>query len=87
MPWGLAITKPADRDLRRLSPNDLRRVNAAFEAMRRDPYGGDVKFLAGTAGTLRRRVGAWRIFFEVHQQRRTIVVLAVRRRTSTTYRG
>jgi mRNA-degrading endonuclease RelE of RelBE toxin-antitoxin system len=81
----LVITKPADRDLRHLSPEDLRRVDAAFEAMRNNPYSGDVKFLRGTGGTLRRRVGAWRIFFEVHQQPRNVVILGVRRRTSTTY--
>ena len=85
MPWDLAITKPAARDLKELSLADLRRVNAAFEAMRSDPYGGDIKFLRGTGGALRRRVGVWRILFEVHQLQRTVVILAVRRRTSTTY--
>jgi hypothetical protein len=53
----LAITKPAERDLRNPSSDDLRRINAAFEAMRADPYGGDVKFLGSTGGALRRRVG------------------------------
>jgi mRNA-degrading endonuclease RelE of RelBE toxin-antitoxin system len=85
MPWALLITRPAERDLRTPSSADLRRINAAFEAMRANPYGGDVKFLAGTAGVLRRRVGAWRILFEVHQHERRVVILGVKRRTSTTY--
>ena len=85
MPWDLAITKPAARDLKALSLDDLRRVNAAFEAMRNDPYDGDIKFLRGSGSALRRRVGVWRILFEVHQLKRTVVILAVKRRTSTTY--
>jgi mRNA-degrading endonuclease RelE of RelBE toxin-antitoxin system len=85
MPWALLITRPAERDLRAFSSADLRRINAAFEAMHANPYSGDVKLLAGTAGVLRRRVGPWRILFEVHQRERRVVVLGVKRRTSTTY--
>ena len=85
MKWDLAITKPAARDLRELSDDDLRRVNMAFEAMRRDPYSGDVKFLRGSGGTLRRRVGVWRILFGVDQGNRAVVIFGVKRRTSTTY--
>jgi mRNA-degrading endonuclease RelE of RelBE toxin-antitoxin system len=85
MPWDLLITKPAARDLRGLSSDDLLRVNAAFDAMRNNPYSGDIKFLRGSGGTLRRRVGVWRIFFDVHQEKRIVVILGIRRRTSTTY--
>ena len=85
MPWDLVITKPAARDLKSLSRDDLHRIDAVFEAMRNNPYSGDIKFLAGTGGTLRRRVGVWRIFFEVHQRQQNVFILAVRRRTSTTY--
>jgi mRNA-degrading endonuclease RelE of RelBE toxin-antitoxin system len=56
-----------------------------FEAMRADPYSGDIKFLRGAGGTLRRRVGAWRILFAVNQAKREVAVLGVKRRTSTTY--
>jgi mRNA-degrading endonuclease RelE of RelBE toxin-antitoxin system len=85
MPWALAITKSAARDLGRLSQHDLRRINSAFEAMRADPYGGDVKWLRGSERTLRRRVGSWRILFEAHQEARSVAILGVKRRTSTTY--
>jgi mRNA-degrading endonuclease RelE of RelBE toxin-antitoxin system len=85
MPWDLAITKPAERDLKEPSRDDLRRINRALEAMRTDPYSGDIRFLQGESGRLRRRVGAWRIFFRVEQHNHTVVILAVKRRTSTTY--
>jgi mRNA interferase RelE/StbE len=85
MPWALVITKPAARDLGRLSRQDLRRINSTFEAMRADPYSGDIKWLRGSEGALRRRVGVWRILFEVHQEARRVAILGVKRRTSTTY--
>jgi mRNA-degrading endonuclease RelE of RelBE toxin-antitoxin system len=53
--------------------------------MRDDPYGGDTPGLKGMAGVLRRRVGSWRIFFRVESNQRQVVILGVKRRTSTTY--
>jgi mRNA-degrading endonuclease RelE of RelBE toxin-antitoxin system len=85
MLWDLVITNPAARDLGELPDRDLRRVNSAFEAMRANPYGGDIKVLRGSGGTLRRRVGSWRILFGVDQAKRTVVIFGVKRRTSTTY--
>jgi mRNA-degrading endonuclease RelE of RelBE toxin-antitoxin system len=85
VPWTLVITKPAARDLREPSSDDLRRTNATFVAMRADAYSGDIKFLRGTGGTLRRRVGVWRILFVVNQAKREVAILGVKRRTSTTY--
>lgn len=85
MTWGLVITKPAGRSLRDIGRPDIVRIDAAFEKMRTDPYSGDIKFLKGTNRTLRRRVGAYRILFEIRSDQRLIVVLAVTRRSSNTY--
>ncbi len=51
--------------------------------MEAHPYSGDVVKLKGLAVTFRRRVGSYRIFFDVDGQR--VNVLAIERRTSTTY--
>jgi mRNA-degrading endonuclease RelE of RelBE toxin-antitoxin system len=83
--WDLAITKPAERDLKALARRDLTRIDLAFEAMRLNPYSGDIKFLKGTSGVLRRRVGPWRVLFEVDQLKRIVIILGVKRRTTTTY--
>ena len=85
MLWDLVITNPAARDLRAIPERDLRRMNAAFEAMRFDPYSGDIKLLRGSGGSFRRRVGPWRILFGVDQGKRAVVIFGVKRRTSTTY--
>jgi mRNA interferase RelE/StbE len=85
MTWGLAITSSAKRQLRRLPAADLEEINRAFSEMRDDPFRGDVKFLRGLDGALRRRVGDWRILYELNQEHKLIVVTAVKRRSSSTY--
>jgi mRNA-degrading endonuclease RelE of RelBE toxin-antitoxin system len=46
---------------------------------------GDIRFLRGGSGALRRRVGDFRIFYELHYDNKVIVVTAVKRRGSNTY--
>ena len=41
MIWGLLITSPAERDLRHVPSDDLKRLKVAFDDMADDPYGGD----------------------------------------------
>jgi mRNA-degrading endonuclease RelE of RelBE toxin-antitoxin system len=85
MTWGLAITKPAARDLRDVPRAALEHIDEAFKDMRSDPYHGDIKFLKGANRILRRRVGNWRIEFEVRPDQRVVVILAVTRRSSHSY--
>ena len=85
MTWGLVITSPAKRGLRRASRSDRERINEAFSAMCTEPFSGDTKLLRGTDGAYRRRVGDWRIFFELDEPRKLVVILAVKRRASNTY--
>jgi mRNA interferase RelE/StbE len=85
MTWGFLIANRAKRQLRRLSTDERDYIDAAFEEMRDDPYDGDIKFLKGTRGTLRRRIGDWRILYEVNSNSRVIEILEVERRGSNTY--
>jgi len=85
MKWGLALTNPARRVLRDAPRADVAQIDVALREMEDDPLAGDVKFLRGTHHTLRRRVGAWRILYELRPERRLIVVLDVMRRDSNTY--
>lgn len=54
--------------------------------MAADPFVGDVEPLKGTPNSFRRRVGDWRIFFDVDRERRIVDVTDIARRTTTTYR-
>lgn len=54
--------------------------------MRLDPFAGDVARLKNERTAFRRRVGDWRIFFDVYRQEGLVKVPLIERRSSTTYR-
>ncbi len=83
MNWTLLVTNPARKELAKLPKQDQVRIVRALDALQRDPFGGDIKRLEPSGW--RRRVGNYRIFYDLYIDERLIVVTAVRRRTSTTY--
>jgi len=85
MTWSLQVTGPAQRDLRRLPPRDHARVKATLVAMQEDPFSGDIARLKAQPAAWRRRVGSYRIFYDVYPRQLLIVVTAVQPRASTTY--
>ena len=85
MTWGLVIASRAKRQTRHLSATELDHINGAFSELSRDPLAGDVKLLRGTRGVFRRRVGDWRILFELDRVRKLILIIAIKRRGSNTY--
>lgn len=83
MNWTLLVTNPARKELAKLPSKDQFRIERALDALQRDPFSGDIKRLEPSGW--RRRVGNYRIFYDLYIDERLIVVTAVRRRTSTTY--
>ena len=83
MTWGLVIASRAKRQFRRLSADESDSIDQAFSEMWDIPVQG-AKFLRGL-DTLRRRVGDWRILYELNEAQKLIVVTAIKRRGSTTY--
>jgi len=53
--------------------------------MEADPFSGDIVRLKGQPTAWRRRVGNYRIIYDLHLEERLIVVSGILRRTSTTY--
>jgi mRNA-degrading endonuclease RelE of RelBE toxin-antitoxin system len=53
--------------------------------MQQDPFSGDIKRLKGQVAAWRRRVGNYRIVYDLHVEEQRIVVAGILRRTSTTY--
>jgi len=51
--------------------------------MQADPFSGDIKRLHPSGW--RRRVGSYRVFFDLLPAERRVVVTAIERRTTTTY--
>jgi mRNA interferase RelE/StbE len=86
MIWNLAIAGPAQKELQKLPQSDLERVKLALFAMRTDPFHGDIKRLRGTPTAWRRRVGSYRVIYDLYFDRQIIIIKAILRRTSTTYK-
>ena len=84
MEWTVVLAGPARKSLKRVPASDKTRILAALAEIEEDPFQGDIRKLQGLPG-FRRRVGNWRILFEVVLERRQVVVAAIERRTSTTY--
>jgi len=61
-------------------------MNRVLDEMKTDPLSGDIVALrGGYQGLYRRRVGSWRIIFELKPERRVVLIGDISRRTSTTY--
>ena len=84
MAWNLHITGPAQKEFQKLPARDQARVKDALLAMQ-IPFSGDIKRLKGQAAAWRRRVGNYRIVYDLHVEEHRIVVAGILRRTSTTY--
>jgi mRNA interferase RelE/StbE len=85
MEFNVLLSNVAEKGLRRLPRPDVQRIRAAIDAMRGDPFSGDLQKLKGTE-YFRRRVGDYRIIFAVDIARRFVAIVDIARRTTTTYR-
>jgi mRNA-degrading endonuclease RelE of RelBE toxin-antitoxin system len=83
MNWQLLVSKSAQKALASLPNKDQLRIEGALDALQTDPFSGDIKRLQPPAW--RRRVGNYRIFYDLLLDDHVIVVTAIKRRTSTTY--
>jgi len=86
MPWEIKIAKRVYKEMKRFPKRDSQQIMEVLEYLPENPYAGDIEKLAGEINIWRRRVGAYRITYELYQQNQFIVVLDVKRRTTTTYK-
>ena len=82
--WQLIVTKPARKNLEKIPNREQVRIEKALDLLASDPFAGDIKRLESSHW--RRRVGSYRIFCNLDIEARLIIVTAIMRRTSTTYR-
>jgi mRNA-degrading endonuclease RelE of RelBE toxin-antitoxin system len=85
MTWTLHVAKQAEKQLAKVPAKSRRLLLAALVEMQQNPFSGDITRLTSERSAWRRRVGAYRIFFDVDADRHHIDVLDIARRTSTTY--
>lgn len=72
MSWTLRVAQRAAKSLKRAPAKDRSRLVAALGEMRQAPFAGDIVRLQGESNAWRRRVGNYRIFFEVSHRTGTV---------------
>ena len=76
--WRVELTRPAERDIRRLDRPVRERILTGLDGLIGDPPAGDIKRLAGiTPRQWRLRVGDRRVRFSRDPESQTILVLGV----------
>lgn len=66
--------------------HEQERLRAVLKAMEQNPFSGDIERLKNQSAAFRRRVGDWRIFFDVDYEHRLVEIREIERRASKTYR-
>ncbi len=84
--WSVLVDRRARKLVERAPRPERERLYEALRAMEVDPLAGDVQPLKDQPTAFRRRVGDWRIFFDLDPEHRIVEVRYIERRTSTTYR-
>lgn len=85
MAWRLQIAKRAEKALEKFPNEDRHRILSAMAEMRENPFTGDIARLKSERSTFRRRIGNYRIFFDVYPDKLIVDVVEIQRRTSKTY--
>jgi mRNA-degrading endonuclease RelE of RelBE toxin-antitoxin system len=84
--WNVSVRKAADKNVARAPEKERNQLRRALEEMQENPKSGDVVPLKNERAAFRRRVGHWRLFFDLYPERELVDVVAIERRTTTTYR-
>lgn len=85
MKWTVILAGPAKRNLERTPEGDRKRIGVALLRMRENPFFGDIEHLKNCPIAWRRRVGSWRLLYNLYPQEHRIDVVAIRRHASKTY--
>lgn len=84
--WELRIRDSVYKDILKFPNKDKKRIVKIIEnELVLNPYFGDIDKLKGEDNIWRRRVGNYRIFYEIMIEERIIYIFKVERRTSSTY--
>ena len=85
MGWQIRVAKRAQKTIARIPFKDQKYILQTLEEMQDDPFGGDLAKLKYERSAWRRRVGSYRLFFDVFPDRKFIDIVEITRRTSSTY--
>jgi len=84
-PWRVDLAPAAQRQLRKLPPDETARARGPILALARDPRPPQSVALGGSP-FWRRRAGDLRFVYSIDEEERAVVILRVARRNESTYR-
>ena len=85
--YAITFKPSADRELRRLPVEVQRRIVRAVEPLAENPRPAGVVKMSGDENLWRIRVGAYRIIYEIHDDRLVVLVLRVGHRQNVYQKG
>ena len=83
--WALQIDQEVFKSLKKIPQHYAKRILSVIDTIPFNPFYGDIQKMQSEENTWRRRVGAYRIFYEVIPNGKIIYVFRVERRTSKIY--
>ncbi|MDP3725239.1 MAG: type II toxin-antitoxin system RelE/ParE family toxin [Nanoarchaeota archaeon] len=83
--WKIVVHGNVEKQLAKIPWADVVRIRHALRELIFNPYDGDAQKLGGEESVWRRRVGNYRIKYEILKNERVMYVFDVERRTSRTY--
>lgn len=83
--WVLQIDGAVYRFLKRIPRQEAERILDAIQELPENPFRGDIKKMKGEQHIWRRRIGSYRIRYELITKENVIHVFLVERRTSSSY--
>lgn len=87
MSWVCNLSNPASKDLRKIPRDYQVLIGQAIDEMGNDPFRGDVCPIKSGMfkGCFRRRVGKYRLIFDVNHSQKVVLIARILRRGDTTY--
>lgn len=83
--WVLQIDPSVKKSLKKFPAQDSLRILNTIESLTDNPFGGDIQKMKGEENVWRRRIGSYRLFYELLPSESIIHVYNVERRTTQTY--
>ena len=83
--WVLQVDPAVFKILKKIPRKNAERILFIIQSLSLNPFAGDIQKMKGEKNVWRRRISAYRIFYEIVIQEKIIHVFHVERRTSKTY--
>ncbi len=85
MNWEVHIHTKATKELSKFPKKDKERIIEVLLGFKDNPYSGDLEKIDGEKNTWRRRVGSFRILYDVNIGLKLVEIRKIKRRASNTY--